>query len=223
MVTADNVVWWVASIIVGAGSVPAGLAIILVLDRIKRALRPSNGSRMIHFASASVATDLMPLISGLERSGVPLKGSELWILGGDRLYITSKNGKQWLRQFRKWKNNGLVIRYLLLEEAEDGVRDELRNLNLGPNLDVRQLVRNAETQEVARKLQTLHLTLFFGTDGNNLAWIEGLHRRNSIYAYNVDYVPPRVIHSSLEQRRRFESYEKDLRLIYENSTPLALA
>ena len=223
MVTADNVVWWIASILVGAGSVPAALAIILILDRIKKALRSSNGSRILHFASAPAATELMPLISGLERSGIPFRGSELWILGRDGLYITNRNGKQWRRRLRKWKKKGLVIKYLLLEEVEDGARDELRNLNLGPNLEVRQLVHNAKTQEVARKLQTLHPTLFFGTDGNNAAWIEGLHRRNSMYAYNVDYVPPRVIHSSLEQRRRFESYEKDLRLIYDNSTPLALA
>ena len=223
MVTADNVVWWVASIVVGAGSVPAALAIILIMDRIKKALRPSNGSHIIHFVSTPAATELMPLISGLERSGIPFKGSELWILGGDGLYITNGNGKQWRRRLRKWKKKGLVIKYLLLEEVEDGVRAELRNLNLGPNLEVRQLVHNAKTQEVARKLQTLHPTLFFGTDGSNAAWIEGLHRRNSIYAYNVDYVPPRVIHSSLEQRRRFESYEKDLKLVYDNSTAVALA
>ena len=101
--TADNVVWWIASIVVGAGSVPAALAIILILGRIKKALRSSNGSRIIHFASAPAATELMPLISGLERSGIPFKGSELWILGCDGLYIANKNGKQWRRRLKSGK------------------------------------------------------------------------------------------------------------------------
>ena len=221
--TEDNAVWWIASIIVGAGSVPAGLLLVLAWERVKKMLRPSNGPHIIHFASAPAATELTPLISGLARSGVPFKGSELWILGRDGVYMTNKKGKQLCRQFRKWKNKGLVIRYLLLDETDEGVREELRNLDIGTDIEVRQLVHSAETQDVARRLETFHPTLFFGADGNNAAWIEGLHRRGSIYAYNVDYVPPRVIQRSPVQRKRFESCERDLRLVYDNSIPLALA
>ena len=109
--TEDNAVWWIASIIVGGGSVPAGLLLVLAWERVKKMLRPSNGPHVIRFASAPAATELTPLISGLARSGVLFKGSELWILERDGLYMTNKKGKQLCRQFRKWKGKGLVIRY----------------------------------------------------------------------------------------------------------------
>ena len=221
--TEDNLFWWVASILVGAGSVPAGLVLVLFLEYVKKMLRPSNGLEVIHFPSAPAATEFMPLISGLARNGIPFKGSELWIWGCDGRYIINNRGKRWRRVFRKWQRKGLVIRYLLPEDVDDVVRGEMGNLNIGANFEVRQLKRCDETRNIARKLETYHPTLFFGADGNNAAWIEGLHRRNSIYAYNVDYVPPRVIESSPEERKRFKSCEEDLRFIYENSTRLVLS
>lgn len=221
--TEDNLFWWIASALVGAGSVPAGLAIVLFTEYVKKRLRPSNGTEIIHLASAPAATEFVPLISGLAKCGIPFKGSELWIFGGDGRYLVKSRGRQWRRTFRNWQKKGLAIKYLLLEEAGGRVGNELSRLRVGDGLEVRQLKRCDETQEIARKLETYHPTLFFGANGAKAAWIEGLHRRNSVFAYNVDYVPPRVLHSCQKERERFASCEKDLRFVYENSTPMAFA
>ncbi len=227
--TEDNIVWWVASIIVGAGSVPLGLVIVLVWERIQKKLRPSNGSAVIHLRCAACATDLLPLIGGLARNGIPFRGSELWIFGCDGRYIVNKRGGRWrggrwCRVFRKWTKKGLIIKYLLLEVDGD-VKAELGKLknDLGDNFEAFVLERKHTTQDVARKLETFHPTLFLGKDGNNAAWIEGLHRRNSIYAYNVDYISPSVIAESETQRERFESCDRDLKWIHEHSTRLVFA
>ena len=51
--TEDNAVWWIASIIVGAGSVPAGLLLVLAWERLKKMLRPSNGPHIIVWCSGA--------------------------------------------------------------------------------------------------------------------------------------------------------------------------
>ena len=221
--TEESVVWLVASVLIGAGAVPVGLVIVLAWEGVRKKLRSSNGAHVIRIASAPAATEFMPLISGLAKCGVPFEGSELWIFGGDGRYIINSKSRRWRAQFRRWQKAGLVIRYFLLEEVDEEARSALSELKLGANFEVRALVRCPKTQRIARKLETFHPTLFFGADGSNAAWIEGLHRRNSIYAYNVDYISPQVIRNSSKQRRRFQSCEEDLKFVYENSTPVVLA
>lgn len=215
--TGESILWW--AIIVGVGSVPAGLLIVLFFEHINRICRPSNGPRLVHIGCASAGSDFVPLINGLGKGRNGFEDSQLWIFGCDGRYFVNKKGRRWQRVFRKWTKKGLVIKYILLE-MDDEAKSELRKLKktLGEKFDVLLLEHNEETQDITRKLETFHPTLFFGKEDSRAAWIEGLHRKNSIFAYNVDYVSPRLVRSSREQRERVDACEEDLRFVCDNST-----
>ena len=221
--TEDNIVWWAFSLIVGLGSVPVAFGIVLLCEHIKRNLRQSNGSSVIHIGCASAGSDFVPLIGGLGKGPNRFEDCQLWLFGCDGRYIINKKGRRWHRVFRKWTKGGLVIKYILLE-IDDEVKSELGRLkralgkDLGKNFDVLMLEHNDETREIARKLETFHPTLFLGRGDDRAAWIEGLHRKNSVFAYNVDYISPCVIQSSRAQRKRLELYERDLEFVCDNST-----
>ena len=72
---------------------------------------------------------------------------------------------------------------------------------------------------VARELYTYHPTLFLAA-GNNAAWIEGLHHRNSTRAYDVEYLSPRAIREWPEKGELFRACKSRLDLVLENSTSL---
>lgn len=97
-----------------------------------------------------------------------------------------------------------------------------RKADFCDGLEVRQLKRCDETQEIARKLETYHPTLFFGANGDKAAWIEGL-----IGEIPFSHTTWTMFHreSSTAARRNANGSRraKDLRFVYENSTPMAFA
>lgn len=218
--TEDNIVWWVASLIVGAGAIPAGYLVVFAIDRVQRYRRPADGPTRLSIEHAFAASDLMPLISGLAKSGIPLDGSELRIFGSDGRYVVNSKSKKWRREMNAWARQGLTIRYLLLDADEEVSRrmTELKE-EMGGRFDALTLDEGA-IPDVARELETCHPTLFLGGDGRNAAWIEGFHPRNSIHAYDVEYISPRAMQHSRGAKDTFEHYASKLEAVRENSRSL---
>lgn len=216
--TEENVVWWVASLIVGAGAIPAGYLIVFAVDRIGKYRRPANGPAPLFIERVFAASDLTPLIGGLAKAGVPFDGSELRIFGSDGRYIVK--GKKWRREMIGWVRQGLKIRYILLEADEEVSRTmiELKE-EMGDHFDAVALTDGA-IPDVARELETCHPTLFLGGEGRNAAWIEGFHPRDSIHAYDVEYISPRAMQKSRSAKDTFEHYARKLEAVLENSRPL---
>ena len=213
--------WWVASFMVGWLSLGVGYLAVLIVRHLEKERRPSNGPDPIYIQRVSVATDLTPLIRGLEEN-VPFKDSELWIFGSDGRYVVKNKRKRWRRELSDWVAKGLRIKYILLD-ADQEVRDEI--VKLKENMDKMgggfEAVRLAEgaVPDLAHELETCHPTLFIGPNNRSAAWIERLHPRDSVYAYDVKYVSPNAMLAGRE-RAEFEAYKRKLKKILEHSVPI---
>ena len=219
--TAEEVTFWfVASAVVGGGSVPVGFGLVLIVEYVqKKWCRPANGTNPIYIQRANAPTDLVPLINGLAKCGIPFDGSELWVFGNDSRYIVNNADGPWRRAFDDWARRGLKIRFILLE-ADDDVRRVLHELKLVLKDSFDATVLNGgAVPAVARELDTYHPTLFLAT-GHNAAWIEGLHHRNSLCAYDVEYISPKAMRNWPEKDELFRSCKDRLDLVLENSTSL---
>ena len=217
----EQMTFW-ASIAIAVGSIPVGLALVLILEYIQKRCRPSNGANPIYIRRAKVSTDLVPLINGLAKKGIPFKGSELWIFGSDGRYIVNKNKGPWRKAFGNWARKGLKINYIVLE-ADEEVRKAFCTLKktLEDSFDATVLDQGA-IPTVAREFATYHPTLFLAP-GNNAAWIEGLHHRNSLCAYDVEYISPRAMRQWPEKKELFQWCKERLDLVRDNSTSLVAA
>lgn len=224
-----TVVWWIASLIVGVGAIPAGYVVVSFLDYIEKRRRPANGPARLSIERAFVASDLMPLIGGLAKAGVPFDGSELRIFGSDGRYVVNSKrmgwwrrdkSKKWRKKLDDWATAGLKIRYILLE-ADGEVRAELSQLKqeMGEQFDA-VVLDDGAVPDVARELETCHPTLFLGKDGQNAAWIEGFHPRDCVHAYDVEYISPLAMEKSRSAKGTFERYAGKLDAVLENSHSL---
>ena len=74
--------------------------------------------------------------------------------------------------------------------------------------------------DIARELETCHPTIFLGKGDLNAAWIEGFHPRDSIHAYDVEYISPLAMKLSPSARDTFRSYANKLDAVLENSHSL---
>lgn len=220
MQVTEVALWWVvASVGVGIGSVLIGYLLVLLVEYVQELFRPANGEDPVEIQCTHASTALVPLISGLRKCGIPFDGSELWILGCDGRYIVNKKRGLWRNAFGDWIQDGLKIKFILLE-ADDDVRKELCKLKreFGDSFDA-TVLNSGAIPEVARELDTFHPTLFLAKD-NNAVWIEGLHHRNSISAYDVEYISPKAMRKWPEKGKLFQSCKNRLDLVLENSTSL---
>ena len=213
-------IWWIASFMVGLLSLGVGFGAVSVLRRLEKRRRPSNGPDPIYIQRVSVATDFTPLISGLE-SSVPFKGSQLWIFGSDGRYVVKKKKKKWRSELSNWSAKGLHIKYILLD-ADQEVREEVRDLKneLVGEFDAVCLAEGVDRSHV-RELETCHPTLFIGSNNRCAAWIERLHPRDSVYAYNVKYVSPNAMLANRE-RAEFEAYKRKLETVLSQSVSIVV-
>ena len=219
-----STIFWIAvSATTGLGSVVIGLSVAILIQHIGKARRPTDGSTILEIQAANAASDLMPLISGLPKAGYPFDGSELWIFGNNGRYVVHpRKGRTWRKKIAKWAADGLKVKYILLD-ADDDVRDALTRMvgDIGPNFEagtLRDTDREA-VESVVSELETRHPTLFFGTDGNRAAWIEGYHRRDSVYAHNVRYYSPTVAKRP-KPKALIESYRGKVASILEHCDPI---
>ena len=217
----EAIFWWgLASFMTSWVAMGLAYAIIRATRHFERRRRPSNGPLPIYLPRVSVATDLTPLISGLEREGIPFRDSQLWIFGSDGRYVVKSQKKRWRKELADWSAKGLRAKYILLE-AERDVREAIRELKtkMGASFEAVCLAEGA-VPEVARELETCHPTLFIGPGDNNAAWIERLHPTDSVYAYDVKCVSPKAMMARRE-RKEFESYRRKLELVLDNSVPIS--
>lgn len=225
-----NIFLWLASFIVGVGSIPFGYFVVFTQDSFKKLLRPANGPKRVVLSRVSVASDLMPLIGALlsslpkgdiPKDGLPFDGCELRIFGSDGRYIVNSKRRKWRKTMKAWSDAGLKIRYILLE-ADDEVRQglaDLRNYMKNGRFDAIALNEGA-LPDIARELESCHPTIFLGRGGHNAAWIEGFHPRDSIHAYDVEYISPRAMKLSRRELETFEYYAAKLDAILKNSHSL---
>ena len=211
--------WWIASFSVGWVSLGVAYVIVVAMRHREKQRRPANGPNPIYIQRASIASDLTPLIRGLEKEGIPFRDSQLWIFGSDGRYVVKNKGKRWRKALADWNAKGLRIKYILLD-ADEEVRRELRALkdSMRGESDAVRLGEGA-VLDVAHELETCHPTLFIGPDGKNAAWIERLHPRDSAYAYDVKYVSPKAMLAERE-RTEFESYKRKLEIVLDSSVPI---
>lgn len=223
--TEDNIFLWLASFIVGVGSIPFGYLVVFAQDGLKKLRRPANGPKRIILRRVSVASDLMPLIGALlgllPKGNNPFDGCELRIFGSDGRYIVNSKRRKWRKKMKAWSDEGLKIRYILLD-ADDEVRRglaDLRNYMKDGRFDAIALNEGA-LPDIARELETCHPTIFLGKEGYNAAWIEGFHPKDSIHAYDVEYISPYAMKLSQRELETFEYYAAKLDAILENSHSL---
>ena len=218
MVFGSEIYWWIASLAVGAGSIPLAWVIVELQERLEKNRRPANGPVPIHMPRATVPSDLAPLIRGLAKAGVPFKGGGLWIFGGDGRHIV--NNKRFRKQLRKWSRMGLNIRCVLVD-ADPDVQDALVEVedDIGAGFDA-VVINDGSMLDITSALGMSHPALFFGADGRNAAWIEGSRRGGSIYACDVIWVSPLVMERRPGMRSLFLSYKKQFELIAKNTRPL---
>ena len=211
-------IWLIASFMVGWLSLGVGFAGVWAMRRLEKRRRPSNGHDPIYVQRVSIATDFTPLISGLENS-VPFKGSQLWIFGSDGRYLVNKKKKKWRSKLSDWSAKGLHIKYILLD-ADEEVREEVKDLKdaLAGGFDAVCLAEGVDRGGL-RELETCHPTLFIGPDDKCAAWIERLHPRDSVYAYDVKYVSPNAMLASRE-RAEFEAYKRKLEGVLSQSVSI---
>ena len=180
-------------------------------SRFARPRRDARSAEPIFIPAAKVATDLVPLIDDLARPG-----SRLCILGADGLYFMRENGEFLKNSIRAWVKKGMIVEYILLEPG-DGVKQRIMPLidelsDARGSLNVFALNDDAdEISSIVKEMDTRHPTLFFGVDGENAMWIEGLHKKNSIYAYNVRYISPAAMNEA--QRKEFDRHQKQMKLV----------
>lgn len=217
--TEELTFWLLASVVACLGSLLAGFGFVLLVECIQKWCRPANGKNPLYIRRARVSTDLVPLINGLAKCGIPFDGSELWVFGNDGRYIVNNDNGPWRKAFDRWMHHGLKIKFIVLE-ADDDVRDALRHLKQTHEDSFDATILNeGAIPTVARELETYHPTLFLA-HGNNAAWIEGLHHRNSMCAYDVEYISPRAMQGWPEKDELFRSCKGRLDLVLKNSTSL---
>lgn len=229
--TESNIFLWLASFIVGVGSIPFGYLVVFAQDSLKKRRRPANGPTRFFLSRVSVASDLIPLIGALLDSlpkgsqpfdpNKTFDGCELRIFGSDGRYIVNSKRRKWRRKMKAWTDAGLKIQYILLE-ADDEVRQGLVDLGKymkNGRFDAIALNEGA-VPDIARELETCHPTIFLGREGYNAAWIEGFHPRDSVHAYDVEYISPRAMERSRRELETFEYYVARLDAVIENSHSL---
>lgn len=217
----EMVLWWIASFMVGWLSLGVGYVAIVVTRHLEKARRPSNGPSPIYIQRVSAATDFTPLIRGLVES-VPFEDSQLWIFGSDGRYVVKKKKKRWHRELSDWVGKGLHIKYILLD-ADQEVRDEIGRLRdtmekMKGRFEAVCLTEGA-VPDLVHELETCHPTLLIGSNNKNAAWIERLHPRDSLYAYDVKYVSPNAMCTSHE-RLEFDTYKRKLETVLNHSIPI---
>ena len=74
-------------------------------------------------------------------------------------------------------------------------------------------------EDLLNELETCHPNLFFGINNENASWVEGLHRRESVFAYNVVYTSPHAMRGSKE-RKAFKSYAVKLQKLSDCCTSI---
>lgn len=206
--------------IVVAIAIPC-LALMIVIvfqwgaEQYSKRTRDAYSPETIFISAAKVATDLVPLINRL-----PLRSSEIWIFGTDGGYFAKPNGHKLVKAIRRWMKHGLTVRYILLQPS-DGVESVLRSLIQESNchdgsFSVSVLGDDTPSlQEILPEMRLRHPTLFFGRDGRNAMWLEGTHKENAMYAYNVRYVSPVAMKGVYQEE--FERQKTKLQLLLDHS------
>ncbi len=192
--------------------------------------RKSLSKNTVYISVAPAASELFPLIDGLRKKGVEFSQSEFWLLGYDGRYVVENKDKRWKKYMERWTDNGLTVRYILLEHDAE-VEDELFKLRskFGDGF-VPMILNEAKIEDqrdkdrvasVKQEFETFHPTLFLGPDivnkkewphGQDAAWLEGLHRRNSVFAYRVRYVSPLAM--EFQQKAEFDSYRDKISSLF---------
>lgn len=215
----------IAGIAIPLFSLWAGRRLLDYKEKREKKRRPADYSRSIRIPCASVSDDLMPLIDKLrDEQHIDFANSEMWVFGSDGRYVAKSKGRNCCDRLAHWASQGLTIKYVLIE-ADHEVRKGPRDLSLkaGGKLDVLILRASHERVDTAilDELETCHPTLFFGAGGRNAAWIEGLHRRDSQYALDVEFVSPNAMHGP--EIERFDAYKAKVAHLMAHSEPLVPA
>jgi hypothetical protein len=132
----------------------------------------------------------------------------LTVVGGDGAYFALANGPRLAELVKKIAGQGAAVKYLLIAPTID-TEFAIEKLGLfsAPGVEFFVLGDTAlesGNQEIARRFQTTHPTLFENSDGKGL-WLERNHPRNSRHAYGVSYVPPGLLSGSLmSEHSKFE-------------------
>lgn len=207
------------SVIAAAIMIPI-LALIIVgvsqwgFEKYSKEARDAYSPETIFIGAAKVATDLLPLINRL-----PFHGSEIWIFGADGRYFAKPKGHILIKAIREWMKGGMTVQYTLLELG-DGVWPVLASLmkestHHSGNFKVFVVDTDEPTlQDILPEVRFRHPTLFFGKDGRRAMWLEGTHKENAMYAYNVRYVSPVAMKG--EQEAEFERQKEILELLMEH-------
>ena len=180
-------------------------------EQYSKRTRDAYSPETIFIPAAKVATDLVPIVDRL-----PLHDSEIWIFGTDGRYFAKSNGHKLAAAIRRWLKMGLKVRYILLQLG-DGVAPVLQPLvhesdRYPGSFTVSVLGKDtSDLEDILPDLRFRHPTLFFGKDGRNAMWLEGTHKENAMYAYNVRYVSPVAMKGGPE--KEFKRQKEKLHLL----------
>ncbi|MDJ0824813.1 MAG: hypothetical protein QNJ16_04855 [Rhodobacter sp.] len=163
----------------------------------------------LHLKSASIASDLAPLFSRLDMSGAKIS-----VVGGDGSYIRSSRRRQMRRMVRSWTKAGAHVTYILHDPSKrtetlfSEFAEQISTSGHAGSLTVvlaPKECRNDESAVLLADYRNHHPTVYVGPSGRAL-WLEGLHPDNSVFAYNIRYIPPSAVTESANSKATFKKY-----------------
>ena len=220
--THPDMLWLVvASIVVGAGSVPLGIAVVALVDYIQRLRLNADAPDRLRIQYPVVAVELPRLVRKLTRR-------HGWTLQDCRLTLFSGNGRhfladqeRWRRTIRQWCDAGMVVECAYTDGDSD-VRSVLATFARDTAGRFKPtVVDRSKTPLPCGVAQRQHMAVLAHADGGRAVWHEGHHNTGSRRAENVEWLSPTMIGNRRRLRQWVSRCEDEIRamLPIERSQP----
>mmetsp|Transcript_29310 Transcript_29310/g.56957 ORF Transcript_29310/g.56957 Transcript_29310/m.56957 type:complete len:205 (+) Transcript_29310:246-860(+) len=153
-----------------------------------------EAGEILKLKSAGITGDLAPLVRSLK-----IKGGTITVVGSDGSYMLSGKRKQLRAAMLEWLSRECDIEYILIQ-ADRRTIESFRKFSDCANrkfkgkaeISIHYIDRSCACDGIEPLLETYethHPTLIKTENGTGM-WLEGFHPKNSMYAYNVEFVPP---------------------------------
>jgi len=193
--------------------------------RIKTTRNPFS-KLPIEIKAATIADDMLPLVSPLVKSG-----GSIVVIGNDGCYIHSKNGDAMVGGFETWLSSGCRVAYVLLDPNREAL-SRLANLvrqypeefelfvgtlyDENGNVDESGSKSSKRFVDLKARYGNFHPTLIWLPQEKKGMWLEGFHPRGSVFAYKVRYYSPNAMNS--DSFLEFEKIDGELNELRESCT-----
>ena len=173
------------------------------------------------------ANDMCLMFDNLGRK-VAFDGAELWHYAGTSAHAVLIRKSAWIVRwpgfFRKWADAGLRISVVFTDVRPDHVEPLLEARERAGGCFGMLAVDLAGCGGRAPWGEDTHPTVFNGAGKDeNAMWVEGMHRKGSMFAHNVRYASPKALENDESLASRFLEYGSGLAWMLAEGLPLDMA